>query len=67
VLLGARSHVAEPLSRLFQGRMEALHFAAYRFVGNDAVPNVRNFPLEKVDESVHDSRRSRHARDSLGH
>src|ERR1700674_3707303 len=47
--------------------MEALHFAAYRLVGNDAVAHVRNFPLEKVDESVHDSRRSRHARNSLGH
>jgi hypothetical protein len=47
--------------------MEALDFTAYRFVGNNAVPNVRNFPLEKVDESIHDSRRSRHARDSLGH
>src|SRR6266852_1132010 len=47
--------------------MEALHFAAYGFVGNDAVPHVRNFPLEKVDLSVHDPRRCRHACNSLGH
>jgi hypothetical protein len=39
----------------------------YGFVGNDAVPYVRNFPAEKVDKSVHDSRRSRHARNSLCH
>ena len=67
VLLGARPHLAEPLARLFQPRMKALDLAGYSFVRNDAVPHVRNFPPEKVHESVHDSRRSRRARDSLCH
>jgi hypothetical protein len=56
ILFGASAHVAESLARLIQARMEALDLAWYRFVGNDAVPHVRNLPPEKVDESVHDSR-----------
>jgi len=56
ILFGASPHVTETLARLIQACVEALDFAWYGFVGNDAVAYVRNFPPEKVDESVHDSR-----------
>ena len=56
ILFGASPHMAESLARLIQTVVKSLDLAAYGFVGNDAVPYVRNFPPEKVDESVHDSR-----------
>jgi hypothetical protein len=46
----------ESLARLIQASVKSLDLSWYGFVGNDAVPHVRNFPPEKVDESVHDSR-----------
>ena len=56
IFFGASAHVTESLARLVQTVVEPLDLAAYGFVGNDAVPYVRNFPQKKVDESVHDSR-----------
>ena len=40
---------------------EALDLARDRLVGDDAVSNVGDFPPEKVDGSVHDPGRRRHA------
>jgi hypothetical protein len=56
ILFSASTHMTESLARLIQRVVESLDLAFYGFVGNDAMAHVRNFPPEKVDESVHDSR-----------
>jgi hypothetical protein len=56
VFFRADSDLTHPLSRLFERGVEALDFTWYCFVGDDAMPDVRDFPAEKVDWTVHDSR-----------
>jgi hypothetical protein len=54
VLLGARANLVQPLFRRLECSVEALDLRRYPFIGNDAVADVRNFPPQKVDWSVHD-------------
>jgi hypothetical protein len=56
ILFGASAHVTESLARLIQTVVKSLDLAFDGFVGNDAMAHIRNFPPEKVDESVHDPR-----------
>ena len=55
VFLRACADLMQPLFRFFERCVEAFDFSWYRFVGDDAMPDVRDFPAEKVDWSVHDT------------
>src|SRR5687767_5152583 len=55
MLLCPASDLMQLLSRLLERRVEALDLCRYRFVGDDSVTHVRDFPPEKVDQSVHNA------------
>jgi hypothetical protein len=61
VLFSTGSHLLHSLPCLGKCLMEALDLFRNRLVGDDAVPHVGDFPAEKVDLSVHNPGRRRHA------
>src|ERR1051325_464347 len=53
--------------RLLERVVEALDLAWDRLVGNDAVPNIGDFPAQQMHWAIHDSRRRRHSGDPFCH
>jgi hypothetical protein len=56
VLFGASSDLVKPVLGFLDCRAKALDLGGYPFVGDNAMANIRDFPNEKVDWSVHDPR-----------